>query len=55
MRLMLDIYDSVVALAPKAVAEQRLEHILSIMRRTPAWAAGLPLNAEGVIAARMQK
>jgi hypothetical protein len=55
VRLILDIYDSVVALAPKAVAQQRLDHILTIMRRTPAWAAGLPLNAEGVIAARMQK
>jgi hypothetical protein len=55
VRLILDIYDSVVALAPKAVAQQRLDHILTIMRRTPAWAVGLPLNAEGMIAARMQK
>jgi hypothetical protein len=45
----------VVALAPAAVAEQRMEHILEIMRRVPAWATGLPLNGEAYCASRMQK
>jgi hypothetical protein len=40
VRLILDIYDSVVALAPQRVAEARLEHILNIMRRVPGWANG---------------
>ena len=37
------------------VAEQRMEQILEIMRRVPAWAAGLPLNGEGCVAQRMAK
>ena len=55
VRLMLDIYDSIVALAPSDVAEQRMEQIIKIMRRVPAWAEGLPLDAEGYVADRMQK
>jgi DNA polymerase len=55
VRLILDIYDSVVALAPERVAEARLEHILNIMRRVPGWANGLPLNGEGTIGKRMEK
>ena len=55
VRLMLDIYDSIVALAPAAVAEQRMHQIINIMRRVPAWAEGLPLDAEGYVAERMQK
>lgn len=54
-RLILDVYDSIVALAPVAVAEQRMNQILDIMRRVPAWAPGLPLDAEGYVAERMQK
>jgi DNA polymerase len=55
VQLMLDIYDSIVALAPAAVAEQRMEHIIQIMRRVPPWAEGLPLNAEGMFGDRMSK
>jgi DNA polymerase len=55
VRLILDIYDSVVGLAPTAVARQRMEQILNIMRRVPSWAEGLPLNGEAYVAERMQK
>ncbi len=51
----LDIYDSIVALAPAAVAEERKEQILGMMRRVPPWAEGLPLDGEGYVADRMQK
>ena len=55
VQLVLDVYDSVIGFAPQAVAEKRLEQILDIMRRVPAWAAGLPLNGEGYVAERMKK
>jgi DNA polymerase len=55
VRLILDVYDSVVGLAPKAVAQTRMERILTIMRRVPDWAPGLPLNGEGYVAERMMK
>jgi hypothetical protein len=55
VRLLLDIYDSVVALAPTPVAEQRMHQIINIMRRVPAWAEGLPLDAEGMFGDRMSK
>lgn len=54
-KLILDIYDSIVALAPEAVARERLKQIEEIMGRPRAWAEGLPLSAEGYVATRMQK
>jgi hypothetical protein len=53
--LLLDIYDSIVAMAPASVAEERKEQILQIMRRNPAWSEGLPLDAEGTVTDRMEK
>ena len=53
--LILDIYDSIVALAPAGVAKERMRQIINIMRRPVAWAPGLPLDAEGYVAERMQK
>ena len=53
--LLLDIYDSVVALAPVAVAKQRMEQLLDIMRRPLPWSAGLPLDGEGYVGPRMAK
>jgi hypothetical protein len=55
VRLLLDIYDSVVALAPIPVAEKRMNQMLDIMRRPVPWAPGLPLNGEGYFAERMKK
>ena len=51
----MDQYDSVIALAPEAVAHARLEQILAIMRRVPAWGAGLPLEGEGYVDIRVSK
>lgn len=53
--LLLDIYDSIVALAPVEVAAQRERQIREIMQRPRSWTEGLPLNAEGYSGQRMKK
>jgi hypothetical protein len=53
--LLYDQYDSIVALAPEAVAETRKDQVLQIMRRVPAWGAGLPLDADGYTGKRVLK
>jgi DNA polymerase len=53
--LLLDVYDSVIALAPIEVAKQREEQMRAIMRRSRPWTEGLPLDAEGYSAPRMRK
>ena len=55
VHLILDIYDSVVALAPEDVAHERMGQIVEIMRRVPDWAPGLPLDAEATVTKRMEK
>jgi len=55
VHLILDIYDSVVALVPEAVAEQRLNQIVQIMSAPRPWTEGLPLRAEGYVHKRMKK
>jgi DNA polymerase bacteriophage-type len=51
----MDVYDSIVALCPAHVAEQRERQIEAIMRRPVPWAPGLPLDADGYFAQRMKK
>ncbi len=53
--LLLDVYDSIIAIAPVEVAKQREEQMRAIMRRQRSWTEGLPLNAEGYSAPRMRK
>jgi DNA polymerase len=53
--LILDVYDSILALAPAAVAKERSEQMRAIMRRPRHWTAGLPLDCEGYTAQRMSK
>jgi DNA polymerase len=53
--LLLDVYDSVIALAPVEVAKQREEQMRSIMRRPRPWADGLLLDATGYSGPRMRK
>jgi DNA polymerase len=53
--LLLDVYDSIIAIAPVEVAKQREEQMRSIMRRQRNWTDGLPLDAEGYSAPRMRK
>lgn len=51
----LDVYDSILAWAPSAIAERRSEQMRQIMTRPRHWTAGLPLDAEGYTAPRMRK
>lgn len=51
----LDVYDSILAWAPAAVAKERSEQIRAIMRRPRHWTAGLPLDCEGYESERMRK
>jgi hypothetical protein len=53
--LILDVYDSILALAPAHVAKQRSEQMRAIMKRPRSWTAGLPLDCEGYEAARFSK
>jgi len=53
--LILDVYDSILALAPAAVAKERSAQIREIMKRPRSWTAGLPLDCEGYEAQRMSK
>lgn len=51
----LDVYDSILAWAPAAVAKERSEQMRAIMRRPRSWTAGLPLDCEGYESERMRK
>ena len=51
---LLDVYDSIVALAPVEIAKQREEQMRAIMR-DPDLGRRLPLDAEGYSGPRMKK
>lgn len=51
----LDVYDSILAWAPAAVAAERSAQMREIMKRPRHWTAGLPLDCEGYEAPRMRK
>ena len=51
----LDVYDSILAWAPAAVAKERCEQMRAILRRPRSWTAGLPLDCEGYESDRMRK
>lgn len=53
--LILDVYDSILALAPAHLAKQRSEQMRTIMRRPRSWTSGLPLDCEGYESERMRK
>lgn len=55
VHLILDVYDSILALTPAHVAKQRSEQMRAIMRRQRKWTAGLPLDCEGYESDRMRK
>ncbi len=55
VRLILDVYDSILALAPAVVAKERSAQMREIMRRPRSWTAGLPLDCEGYESERMRK
>lgn len=53
--LILDVYDSILALAPAHIAKERSAQMREIMRRPRSWTAGLPLDCEGYESERMRK
>lgn len=55
VHLILDVYDSILALVPKHNAEERSEQIRQIMSRPRSWTSGLPIGAEGYVHTRMKK
>ena len=53
--LILDVYDSILALARTDVAGIRSQQMRDIMRRPRSWTSGLPLDCEGYESERMRK
>lgn len=53
--LILDVYDSILALALTHLAKQRSEQMRAIMRRPLFWTGGLPLDCDGYESGRMRK
>jgi DNA polymerase bacteriophage-type len=53
--LVLDVYDSILALAPATIAKERSIQMREIMKRPRSWTAGLPLDCEGYESERMRK
>lgn len=53
--LVATIHDELIAEVPEAEADGVLATMLTIMRATPSWAPGLPVDAAGFIVKRYQK
>jgi len=53
--LILDVYDSILALARTDVAGVRSQQMREIMRRPRSWTSGLPLDCEGYESQRMSR
>jgi hypothetical protein len=53
--LLLDVYDSILALARQEVAAERSRQMRTIMKRQRSWTAGLPLDCEGYEGPRYAK
>jgi len=49
------VYDEMILEVPKDRAELRLQQLIDRLRKAPAWAPGLPLNAEGFVAPQWRK
>lgn len=49
------VYDEMILEVPKDRAELRLQQLIDRLRQAPAWAPGLPLNAEGFVAPQWRK
>lgn len=55
IKIVMHTYDELVGLVREDVAEEKLKEMTEIMRIGPDWAAGLPLDAEGMISKRYCK
>jgi DNA polymerase len=53
--LIATIHDELIAETPEADADRVLGRMLAAMRVTPAWAAGMPVDAAGFVVRRYQK
>ena len=53
--VVLTVHDEVVAAVPDAYVEEMFDLAISAMRTPPAWAADLPLDAEGGYAKEYSK
>ena len=53
--VVLTVHDEIVAVVPEIHAEAMFNEALQIMRTPPAWALGLPLDAEGGYAKEYSK
>ena len=53
--LIATVHDELIADVTEADAEPTLTHMLAVMRRTPSWAPGLPVDAAGFVVQRYQK
>lgn len=49
------VYDEMILEVPKDRADLRLQQLIDRLRQAPAWAPGLPLNAEGFVAPQWRK
>lgn len=54
-RLILSVHDEVIGEVGYARADAALQTMLNVMRETPLWAPGLPVNAEGWVGPRYRK
>src|SRR5262249_53949732 len=52
LRPALRVHDELVFAVPAGKADETLKYLIDEMRRTPDWAPGLPLGAEGAIVER---
>jgi DNA polymerase len=53
--LIATIHDELVAEVPEEEADDVLDLMLKVMRHTPLWASGLPIDAAGFVVRRYQK
>ena len=54
-KVVLHTYDENVALIPESEADEGMEWVINEMKRLPAWASGLPIDAEGGYAKEYSK
>ena len=54
-RLVLQVYDELVASVPEAEADEALAWMLDVLRTPPPWAPDIPLEAEGLVSERYSK
>lgn len=54
-RVVLNVHDEIIAVVPEGRAEEDFAEMLTIMRRSPAWCADLPLDADGGTAKEYSK